>query len=148
MKSIMDAKQFGWLYMVQHGQAGCQPHFYGGWRAVPDVVERYQPSKGYYAGSIDYADLRKKMLAEIRQVGVDWHRTADVQSASVSEFSDTFHDPDKREILRGTLVLLDGTRQEWASDAVKVTNVFDMMAQIHGAASQFEAVFGSGSVDQ
>jgi hypothetical protein len=138
----MDAKQFGWLYMIEHGQAGCKPSYYGGWDVVPEAVERYQPRKGFYS-SIDMADLREKMLADVRLWGVDWDRTDAVQSDSVSEFTDTFHDPDTREILRGTLVLLNGTRQQWMADAVEVTNVFDMMAQLAGATTRFEAAFWS-----
>jgi hypothetical protein len=88
----MDAKQFGWLYMVQHGQGGCRHNHYGGWKPTPDAVQQYQPRGGFYSG-VDMEDLREKMLAEVRRVGVDWNRTADVQSDSVSEFTDTFHDP-------------------------------------------------------
>jgi hypothetical protein len=144
----MDSKQFGWLYMVEHGQAGCKHNYYGGWDVLPEAVKRYQPlvvSDVDIAAinRIDTADLRQKMLVEVRRVVVDWDKTGDVQSDTVSEFSDTFHDPDTREILRGTLVLLDGTRQDWVSEPVEVTNVFGMMAQLGDAAARFESIFGN-----
>ena len=137
----MNAKQFAWLYLVENGVAGCKHNYYGGWDFMPGVIQRYRPRKGRYS-SIDQVDLKAKMLAEAREVGVDWKRTADVQSDSVSEFTDTFHDPSTREILCGTLVLLDGTQQSWVADAVEVTNVFEMMAQVHAASERFEKVFG------
>jgi hypothetical protein len=137
----MDAKQFGWLYMIENGHAGCKHNYYGGWDVIPGVLDQYDIKRNKYNG-FDPQELRTKMIEEVRRVGVNWKKTGDVQSDRVHEFSDTFHDPDTREILTGTLVLLDGTRQEWVANAVEVTNVFEMMAQIHSAAGRFESVFG------
>ena len=61
----------------------------------------------------------------------------------VSKFTDTFHEPDRKEVLTGELVLNNGLRQTWTADAVEVTNVFEMMAQVHSGALRYAELFGS-----
>jgi hypothetical protein len=137
----MDAKQFAWMYMIENGVAGHEHGFYGGWDILPDVLEQYKFKKDKY-NRVGIEEVARVFREEILDVGVDWHRTADVQSETTHQFTDTFHDPETREILTGELVLLDGTVQHWMSDPIEVANVFEMMAQVSGAAAKFQEIFG------
>jgi hypothetical protein len=137
----MDAKQFAWMYMIENGVAGHKHGYYGSWDIQPYILEQYQFPKDKY-NWVGTEEVARVFREEILKKGVDWHRTADVQSDTTHQFTDAFHDPETREILTGDLVLLDGTVQHWASDPIQVTTVFDMMTQVSDAAAKFQEIFG------
>ena len=119
----MNSKQFAWIYMIDNGFAGVRPSFYGGYDPEEGILEKYDVGNTWYRDR----DLREAMRREIKEKGVDWEKTEAPRSTFVSQFTDTFHDPEQKEYIRGTLVLKDGTKQNWISDPIEVTNVFDMM---------------------
>ena len=135
----MDSKQFAWLYLIENGHAGQTPSYYGGF----DVTDARLKKK--YKNGISYAEtvkLNEMYIKEIRKMGVDWSHTDAPRSALHSRFTDTFHDPEEKEYLEGTLVLKNGEKQSWSAEALGVTNVFDMMAAVSEAPAKFEAIFG------
>jgi hypothetical protein len=78
---------------------------------------------------------------QIRKIGVDWGATQSPHGRSFSEFQGTFCDPGSKEYLTGTLVLKDGTKQQWVAETL-VTNAFDMMANIDKLQGKFKDLFG------
>lgn len=137
----MDAKQFAWLYLIENGNAGAEPSFYGG---VDIIDKRLQkaPYNDWMKGYESYEKRREFYLKELKTYGVDWVKSKSPESDNISQFTDTFHDPTYKEFLVGTLVLKNGTNQHWCAEAIEVTNVFEMMAQIDGAKERFAAIFG------
>lgn len=145
-QSAMDAKQFAWLYLVEQGMAGREPSFYGGYDFDQRSMQRCKsvvPDMYRWKSGTD--PIRDQFLIEIRQYGVNWDKTEVPRSDTVSQFTDTFHDPDYKEYLKGVLVLNNGIEQPWCGEALKVTNVFDMMAQVSTAKERFSKVFKSQS---
>lgn len=142
----MDAKQFAWLYLVENGYANCRPSYYGGWDEVdPDDDTPWYARKRAVSLSAygkDFDARQTNALKIVKEVGVDWNKTQAPRSDMVSQFTDTFHDPDEKEFLEGTLVLKNGKKQFWCGEALQVTNVFDMMAAVHEAPDRFKEVFG------
>lgn len=133
----MDAKQFAWLYLVENGYANCKHNYYGGWELITS------PKEGLRSYCTEeFRAIQKQFRKDILTKGVDWKKTSNVVSDYVSEFADTFSDPRRVEVLSGILVLRDGTRQKWDSEALAVTNVFEMMAEVADAKKRFPKVFG------
>lgn len=130
--SNMDAKKFAWTYLVEHGFGGVKPSYYGGW----DIVDTAMKKRGF-----SYTKIHEKYLNEINKVGVDWDKTNAPSSDSVSEFQGTFCDATLKEVIRGNLVLNDGTVQVWYADAISVSNVFEMMARADVAKEKFHRFF-------
>ena len=137
----MGAKQFAWLYLIEHGMAGRTPSFYGGYNFDEQSMKRCNiTNTSYWSWKTD--PFREKFLEEIREYGVNWFRTNAPCSETHSQFTDTFHDPDYKEFLEGTLVLNNGIKQPWCGEALEITNVFDMMALAHQAEQRFKDLFG------
>lgn len=138
----MDAKQFAWLYLIENGYAGVKKAYYGG----NDIVDKQAKvvAKTKTRHDEDCIDkIREVYLANIRARGVNWFETEAPESDYVSQFNGTFCDSTKTEVLVGTLMLYGGEQQTWTADAVKVTNVFEMMAKIDSAKEKFESIFGN-----
>lgn len=140
----MDAKQFAWLYLIEHGDPGT-PSFYGGTEIDPAIIKRLPraQNEGFFER---HSALERALRQEILDHGVDWDRTPAPQSDSVSQFNGTFHDPEYKEMVVGTLILRNGLRQQWYADSIEVTNVFEMMAQVQEAVARFQTVFGAKSL--
>lgn len=138
----MNAKQFAWLYLVENGMACREPSYYGGFDFSHAVRKRFPDAKKYdYRGE---DEVKKAYLTDIKKFGVNWYKTDAPLSKSFSIFTDTFHDPDDEEFLIGVLVLNDKSEQEWCAEAIQVTNVFEMMAEVAKAKDKFENIFGKG----
>lgn len=134
----MNSAQFAWLYLIQNGMAGVEPAYYGGY----DIVDkRLTPEKKDYG---DYGKFNSKYLHEIKTYGVNWAKTNSPRSDMVSQFEGTFCDSSEKEYLFGELVLNNGTKQSWCGESIEVTNVFDMMAEVHNAPDAFKEIFGEG----
>lgn len=136
----MDAKQFAWLYLVQNGYAGMLPSYYGGYDTCDERVKEFEKFK-YSMKYPAHKRIEEKYLEEIKEHGVDWKATRAPKSDSYSSFTDTFHDPETKECLRGVLVLKNGLKQTWCSEPIAVTNVFEMMAMVHEAEGKFHELF-------
>ena len=134
----MNAKQFAWVYLISNGMANQKPSYYGGFDVMsPDARGGVKEGYGW--------SWNKSYLKAIKEVGVDWERTAAPESMEHSEFTDTFHDPATKEYLSGDLFLKDGSCQYWCSDQLEVTNVFDMMAKAASGLEDFKTIFGDRS---
>lgn len=132
----MDAKQFGWLYLIENGMAGVEKCFYGG----TEVVDKQ--ARGIKCAWGDNEPIRKVYLANIRAKGVNWIETLEPQSDMISQFTDTFHDATQEEIIKGTLVLYGGEKQTWFADAMPVQNIFKLLASASSADTRFIEIFG------
>lgn len=134
----MDAKQFAWLYLVENGLAGRQPSYYGGSTVVDERVKKSKYMDIFTGAEKTHALYMK----EIKEHGVDWKKTLAPESDAVSLFSDTFHDPTKKEVIFGELVLKNGLGQSWYAEALEVSDVFEMMAKANEAMGRFYSLFG------
>lgn len=134
----MNSKQFAWLYLIENGVAGHSHSYYGGYDLVDKRLASVLKSSNY--GNLEpAAEFYKK---EIKTYGVNWNKTASPDTETVSEFNGTFAEDSRYiEKLTGTLVLNNGTKQSWIADALEVTNVFDMMAQVDNANNRFKEIF-------
>lgn len=132
----MDAKQFAWLYLIENGYAGVEPSYYGGW----DLINSNSAS----VYSIDKMfSLKEEFLKKIREVGVNWDKTLEPESDSVCTFQGTFCDSKQKEYLTGKLVLKNGESVVWYADAIEITNVFQMMAEVDVATHRAMELFCS-----
>jgi hypothetical protein len=132
----MDANQFGWLYLIEHGKAGVEKCFYGGTEVVDKQARSIKCEWG------DNEPIRKVYLANIRAKGVNWGETLEPESDMISQFTDTFHDATQEEIIKGTLVLYGGEKQTWFADAMPVQNIFKLLASASKAEAKFIEIFG------
>lgn len=132
----MDSKQFAWMYLIEHGTAGGKPSYYGG---VEIKDKQAKTIKGDYFKV--HENIKKEYLKEIKRVGVDWQKTAAPVNDSLNMFTGTFSEPEKREYIWGELVLNNRTVQTWSVDALEVTNVFDMMAEVDEVKKRFKCIF-------
>lgn len=128
----MNAKQFAWVYLLESGYSDVHPSYYGG----------YHDLYGDYISRESMAKLNTTNKEKILKVGVDWNTTNSPISDRVSEFTSTFEDSDVTEKLIGTLMLKDGTSQEWIADSITVTNIFEMMAVAASGQETFNKLFG------
>lgn len=135
----MDAKQFAWLYLIENGYAGREPSYYGGMNIVDARLDK--PEYTNWLGGHDAS--RELYVSEIKSIGVDWANTKAPESSMVSEFNGTFAEPSQKEYLKGSLMLKNGVIQHWTAEALEVLNVFEMMAQVHNAEKNFEALFNA-----
>jgi hypothetical protein len=119
---------------VENGYEGVEPSYYGGWDAI-DKSEKY-------FDAITITKRQNSALAEIKRFGVNWSKTEAPSSNMRSQFEGTFADASHKEFLEGELVLNSGKKQFWCAEALKVENVFDMMARVHEAPAEFKRVFG------
>ncbi len=133
----MDAKQFAWLYLIEHGKAGCSPSFYGGYEFDRNVRDTYN---AYDIAAYD--KIRLTYLETAKRIGVNWTKTKAPKSETHSVFNGTFADAGESEYLDGMLVLNDGSKQHWIAEALEVTNVFEMMATASAAEAKFKEYFG------
>lgn len=138
---IMDAKQFAWLYLLEHGVAGRQHSYYGGWKILQSAKKRFPNLKSNDLWKTP-DPIAKLYLHEIKIYGVNWVKTRAPSNSSASIFNGTFADSGEKEILEGTLVLTNGSTQEWVADKLEVSNVFEMMAQVSNAEIKFVEIFG------
>jgi hypothetical protein len=132
----MDAKQFAWLYLVQHGQAGVKKEYYGGHK-ICDSGAKSIPCPEYG----NFEPIKQVYLKQIKAYGVNWQRTAPPTSESIYIFNGTFADNSEEEALTGILTLSNGTTQTWTAEALEVSNVFEMMALAHEAEVKFKEIF-------
>lgn len=140
----MDAKQFAWIYIIENGIAGVKRSYYGGYDYLVDTTKYERANLCAWDGNMITA-IRNDSLVHLQTVGVNWDKTRAPESSSYSAFTDTFHNPETRETLVGTLVLNDGTKQDWSADAIEITNVFEMMARVSEGEQNFEKIFGQKS---
>lgn len=141
----MDAKKFAWLYLVKNGVVGRTPSYYGGYDYDRDLQndQRFADCFGGHGVNHNiYKKIDSVMNSDIQIHGVDWDATKSPQSDYTSQFEGTFCDPGRKEIIKGVLVLKNGSKQKWIADAIEVTNVFDMMARVHEASADFTTYFG------
>lgn len=131
----MNSKQFAWLYLVMNGYAGQKPSFYGG----SDLVDGR--AKNIKCGSWDSSPIRESYMKEISTIGVNWEKTNAPSNEMYDIFTDTFHDPKSKEFITGELVLNNGLCQTWYSEALEVTNVFDMMAKVEEYTAKYYTIF-------
>jgi len=135
----MDAKQYAWLYLVENGYAGVSTSYYGGYDLTEEAYKRFPDFNKYSAVGLD--KVRDSYLRDIKKHGVDWKKTASPDSDMVSYFNGTFADPGKKETIRGTLVLKDGSKQTWVADKIDISNVFELMAMADAAKVKFAKLF-------
>ena len=135
----MDSKQFAWTYVVTHGRAGMKPSYYGGMDIADSRISLVFQNAGTFKGFIKVNEV---YMGELKTIGVDWNKTEAPESHTYGQFTDTFHDPDQVECLRGVLVLKNGLTQSWYADSIEVTNVFDMMEQVANGQTKFYEIFG------
>jgi hypothetical protein len=128
----MNAKQFAWTYLVESGCSDVYPSYYGGYanldggHIMPDKIMEIVVSN------------KKKIL----DIGVDWDATKSPISDRVLEFTNTFNAASVTENLVGTLMLKDGTSQEWIADAIDTSDVFELLAAAASAKEKFDKLFG------
>lgn len=136
----MDAKQFAWLYLIENGVAGRHQSYYGRYKLVGSA-ETLFPYLNYSIPNPD--PIKTKYLDDISRYGINWNKTAPPESNYLNEFNGTFADSTIKETLVGSLVLNDGSKQEWCADALEMTNVFSMMAAVSFAEERFAKIFGA-----
>lgn len=142
----MNSKMFAWLYLVKHGQCGTHS-YYGGFDYDGTVIDRMQKVllgewKYDMWGMRSHEKIRTFALGEIKMYGVDWDKSEDPQSDYASQFVGTDAPSERKEVLRGRLVLKNGYTQFWEAEDVLGENVFTMMAEIHNTVDEFQEIFG------
>jgi len=139
---MMNAKQFAWWYLIENGVAGREPSFYGGWDLLPGVAVKFSRVKD--ASFPEKDDIvRKTYLKDIIKIGVDWNKTESPESDLVQSFAGTMADAcDYRESIKGTLVLKNESKQQWCSETIQVTSVFEMMTMVPHIQEKFAKLFG------
>ena len=135
----MDSKQFAWLYLIEHGIAGCKHSYYGGYEIV-DKRANLIPE----ASEWDNTAIKKFYLHELKHIGVNWDKLDSPKSDKIRKFNSTFADNSIKEILSGTIVLNNGSTQTWVADPLEVSNVFDMMATVSDCEARFKLLFMEG----
>jgi hypothetical protein len=134
----MNAKQFAWAYLVKNGMANMSPSYYGGYDPVDPNAPGMKKGRNY---TNDW--WNEAFLSKIKTVGVNWVITAAPDSDSVARFAGTFAEScDYEEVIQGTLVLKDGTKQYWCAEALEVSNVFETMANMDELKNFFAETFG------
>jgi hypothetical protein len=138
----MNAKQFAWTYLINNGKAGLAPSYYGG----VELTKSGEKSLGktrWGMSQEDISKIRDDHFKNIRTIGVDWDKTNSPTSDKISSFEGTFADASIHEYLVGSIVLSDGSIQEWYSDPVKVVNVFDAIDLKDEYEEKFHKIFKS-----
>jgi hypothetical protein len=138
----LTSKQFAWLFLVKNGNFGLTRGYYGGWEAhhtyKGTVVGYYQP------GVMErHNDTARGVIAK---TGVDWEKSQAPRSDKRSEFNGTDAESSYTEILKGELVLKDGTTQYWESEALKVEDAFALMEAVQNSADEFDEYFGKKAI--
>ena len=121
----MNAKQFAWLYLIENGQAGMSPSYYGGYNPVQELKEKFSKMSWDKQWSNPF---KAQFIDAIKKYGVNWDATSAPESTLVHLFQGTFADSKQEELIEGTLVLCNGRKQYWSADKVQIGNVFEMMA--------------------
>lgn len=133
----MDAKYFAWFYLIDNGDAGSQYSYYGGMELRDARLKEALKGKNFSA-----QERNDVYLNEIRTIGIDWVKTAAPSNDSHSVFQGTFCDAGSAEHIEGTLVLKNGLTQNWVADALKVGNVFKLMADTRAFEARMIQLFG------
>lgn len=143
----MDAKRFAWLYLIEQGQGGCKHSYYGGYEMRPAVAERFNDRN---SSSWDImSKINAGYIEDIKKVGVNWDKTEAPRSDDIGIFDGTFAENNRsKEIIFGTLVLNDGSEQEWSADAIEIDNVFEMMADVANSQNRFYKIFHHGGYEK
>lgn len=124
---------------MENGYAGRCYGTYGGYKLTKDARKRFPDFNENSVRNIDV--IEQAYLADIKKFGVNWAKTAAPMSDMESVFNGTFAEPGTKEMLKGVLVLNDGSKQEWLAEALEVSNVFEMMAMVDDARARFETIF-------
>jgi hypothetical protein len=133
----MNAKHFAWFYLIENGYAGSRFEYYGGTRIVD---ERLKIAFGN--GYVERTKANEFYLNEIRTIGVDWERSSAPDNGSYSTFNGTFADSSSSECIEGTLYLLNGLKQNWIAESVRISNVFQLMADTSAFQERMTELFG------
>lgn len=136
----MDAKKFAWVYLIENGEAGIEQSYYGG-TTLKDTRVSHLYSNSW---TVDHR-IRSQYLEEIKTIGVDWRRTAEPQNNEISLFTDTFHDPERKEVIEGTIVLNNGLTQSRLADKLEISSVFEIMASVSEFTNKYKLLFGENS---
>ena len=131
----MNSKQFAWLYLVTNGYAGQKPSFCGRLELVDERAKKIKCS------SWDRSPIRESYMKEISTIGVNWEKTDAPSNQHYNMFAGTFNNSESKEFIVGELVLNNGLRQTWHTEALEVTNVFDMMAKIEEYVAKYYEIF-------
>lgn len=134
----MNAKQFAWLYLIEYGTAGKKPSFYGGFETVDKRLCDIKLKKSDHFSGLQYNDF---YIHEIKTIGIDWEKTKAPTSDSISQFTDTFHDPEYKEFIVGEIVLNNGAIQSWCAQSIEVGNVFGMMENLEQIKIKYQEIF-------
>lgn len=137
----MDSKQFAWTYMVLNGYANVLKSYYGGYDPIDKNVASPKAERFFDR----YNAYNEAFCKMIKEVGVDWEKTAAPSSDYEFEFAGTDCDSDRVEYMKGRLVLKNGYVQTWISDhriEDLARNVFDMMAAIDELKGKYVEIFG------
>lgn len=141
----MEAEQFAWLYLIQHGHGGQKASGWGGFDFENSVSEKY-PRDHKRDGVFGYEKYVTDILrAEIKRIGVDWKKTAEPETDYLMQFEGTDADSTRRNFITGVLILKDGSKQRWSANSIEITGVFKMMAAVSKSAVDFKEVFGDDS---
>lgn len=137
----MNSKQFAWLYLFENGLIGVQKSYYGGY---DPLIEDWNERFGDIYNMTSYERAKEFAFTQIKEWGIDWKKTLPPKSDIIYEFAGTFAESKETEFLSGTLILKNGEKQQWLAESLAVTNVFDMMAQIHKAEARYYQITGEG----
>jgi hypothetical protein len=133
----MDANQFAWAYLVMNGHANKRSSYYGGM----EPVDHKAPGKVAVHWTDSWNDA---FIKQIKTIGVNWKKTNAPASDSVSIFLGTFcKEQGHKEVIEGTLVLKNGTKQVWEAEALEVSNIFAVMADTTELQKFYAEVFGA-----
>ena len=107
-----------------------EPSFYGGVDGF-DKKQYLAFCKKYGIKVDTYYEFRRtsdeSILKQILSIGVDYDQTEEFVSKEVSIFTDTFHDSEEEDIVKGTLVLKDGQRINMFARCKIDEKIFDKM---------------------
>ena len=140
----MNAKQFAWTYLINNGRAGVRPSYYGGVKLTDSGERVFIDTDDVHNSWLydkDISKIRDHHISEIHKIGVDWNKTVAPESDKLSSFNGTFAPSSMDEYLMGTLILSDGSTQEWYSDPVPMTNVFEALGMKDEYEEKFNKLF-------
>lgn len=130
----MKAKQYAWVHLLTNGKMNHRPSYYGGWEHIDRSKAGWSQKK--------VNSEQESFMSDLRQYGVNWDKTDNVQSEMYSGFEGTFCDPSSNTYLEGWMTLKNGRKEFWCAPNIDASDIFSQMAMLSEYDQKCKEIFG------
>lgn len=133
----MKAKEYAWTHVVSTGYVNVTPSYYGGYDPIGNR------SSKVYVDSKPLHKQKDEAIALIKQHGVNWSKTDDIQTETYSKFAGTFAEScDEDVYLQGWMTLNNGQKLFWIAENLDASDAFRFMERASEMTEKFAEIFG------